>query len=164
MEGFNSQQGASNRDVEVDKVEVVAADAATVEDVVDAYRLHMHQEVYPSTSPRWKDPNKVIYQALTAVELPLGLRVDRPPAEPDAKTQGTQTATKYSTTGMCVIHIGLTLRTATIQLRVGRGRWTTRKASHGTMHRHTLTQDMRQSQRECIRTFYQQTFDGGGQR
>jgi hypothetical protein len=60
MEGFNSQQGASNRDVEVNKEEVVAAEAVTVEDVVDTYRLYMSQEACPGTSPRWEDPKKVI--------------------------------------------------------------------------------------------------------
>ena len=40
MEGFNSQQGTSNRDVEVNKEEVVAAKAVVVENAVYAYILH----------------------------------------------------------------------------------------------------------------------------
>ena len=54
------------------------------------------------------------------------------------------------------------MRTATILLCAGSGRWTTRRVSLATMHRHTSMQDMLQSLRECIKTFYPQTFDGGG--
>ncbi len=60
MEGFNSQQGASDRDVKVDKgeviaaeaaaVEVIAAEAASVEDMVDTYIIRMCHEAFPSTS------------------------------------------------------------------------------------------------------------------
>ena len=164
MEGFNSQQGASDRDIEVIKGEVVAAEAAIVEALADAYRIRTRQEAFHSTSPRWEDPNKVMCQVLTIVALSLVSRGDRQPAEVAAKTQRTQTATKYSTTGMCVIPTGLTSRMATTQLHAGTGRWTPRRVSLTKMHRHTSTQDMLQSRRECIGTFYQQTFDGGGQR
>ncbi len=71
MEGFNSQQGASDRDIEVIKGEVVAAEAATVEALANAYRIRMRQEAFHSTSPRWEDPNKVMCQVLTIVALSL---------------------------------------------------------------------------------------------
>jgi hypothetical protein len=37
----------------------------------------------------------------------------------------------------------------------GTGRWFTRRVSLAVMYRHTSMQDMLQSQREYIRTFYQ---------
>ena len=138
MEGFNSQQGTSNRDVEVNKEEVVAAKAVMVENAVYAYILHTRQEAFPNMSPRWEAHNKVICQALTAVALPLGLQVDRPPADLDTNTQCIQTTTKYSTTGTCVIPAVLMSRMVTIWQCAGKGRWTTRRAPHAIMHRHTL--------------------------
>ena len=50
-------------------------------------------------------------------------RGDRQPAKVAAKTQHTQTNTKYSTTGTYVIPMDLTLRTATIQPHAETGRW-----------------------------------------
>jgi hypothetical protein len=127
MDGFNSQQGASDRDVEVDKWKVIAVEEDTVEAVADAYRIRTRQEAFSSTSPRWEDHNKVMCQVLTMVALSLVSCGDRQPAEAAAKTQHTQTAKKYLTAGMCVIPKNLTSRTATIKLRAGKGRWTTRR-------------------------------------
>ena len=72
-------------DVEVGKGEVVAAEAAAVEGVVDAYRICMCQEAFPNTSPKWENPNKVICRVLTMVALPLVSRGDRQPAEAATK-------------------------------------------------------------------------------
>ena len=132
--------------MEGDKGEVVAKEAAAVEEVAAAYkvRTRTHQEAFPNMSPRWEDPNKIICRVLTIVALPQASRGDRQPAEADIKTQHTQTVTKYSTTGMCVILMDSTVRTATIQLHVRSGRWTTRRVSRATMHRHTSMQDMLQ--------------------
>ena len=87
MEGFNNQQGPSNRDMEGDKGEVVATKAAAAEGVVDTYKMHMHtyQEVFPNTSPRWKDPTKSICRVLPMVALPRVSWGDKQPAEADAK-------------------------------------------------------------------------------
>ena len=121
---------------------VVVPEGAAVEAVVDAYKIRMQQKAFPSTPPRWEDPNKVMCQVLTMVALPLVSRGDMQLAEVATKIQRTQTATKYSTTGTCVIPTDLTSRTATIQLRAGTGRWTTRRVSLAKMHRHTSMQNM----------------------
>ena len=52
MEGFNNQRGASDMEVEVNKGEVVATEAAAVEGVADAYRIRTCQEAFLNTSPR----------------------------------------------------------------------------------------------------------------
>ena len=78
MEGFNNQQGASNRDVEGGKGDVVATKAAAVEGVADAYKMRTrtHQETFPNTSPRWEDPSKIICRVLTMVALSRLLQGD----------------------------------------------------------------------------------------
>ena len=104
-------------DVEGNRAEVVANEgAAVVEDVANAYtmRTRMHQEAFPNTSPRCEDPNKITCLVLTIVALPRVLRGDRQRAKADVKTQRTQTVTKYSTNGTCVILTDSTSRTSTI--------------------------------------------------
>ena len=158
MEGFNKHQGASNRDMEGNKGEVIATEAAVVEGVGDAHKMRTrkHQEAFPNTSPRWEDPSKIICPVSTTVALSRLSRRDRQPAEAAAKTQHTQTDTKYSTTGTYVIPMDLMSRTATIQPHVETGRWiTARRGSHAKTHKHTLMQDMLRQLGECIETFYQ---------
>jgi hypothetical protein len=164
MKGFNNQQGAFDRDVESGKREVVATEAATMESMVDAYRIRAHQEAFSNTSPRWRTPTKLYARFLTMVALHLVLWGHKQPAEAAVKTRHTQTNTKYSTTGTCVILMDLRLRMATIQLHAGSEKWTTRRVSHATMHRHTSMQDMLPSLGECIETFYPRTFDDVGRR
>jgi hypothetical protein len=141
-------------------------EAAMVEDVADVYKMrtHTHQEAFPNTSPRWEDPSKIKCRVSAMAALSQLSQGDRQPAEVATKTQRTQTNTKYSTTGTCVIPMDLTLRTATIQLRTGTGTWITRRVSFAKMHKHTSMQAMLQPLRECIETFYPRTFDGVGQR
>ena len=102
MEGFNNQQGAANRDVEGVKGEGVAMAAAEAEGKADAHTMctRTHPEAFPNRSPRWEDPSKIICPVSTMVALSPLLQEDRQPAEAAAKTQRTQTDTKYSTTGM----------------------------------------------------------------
>ena len=114
MEGFNNQQGASDRDVEGGKGEVVATEAAAVEGVADAYKIRTRQKAFPNLPPRCEDPNKITCLVLTIVALPRVLRGDRQRAKADVKTLRTQTVTKYSTNGTCVILTETTSRTSTI--------------------------------------------------
>ena len=102
MEGSNIQQWASNRGVEGIKGEGVATAAAEVEGEADVHtmRTRTHPEAFPNTPPRWEDPSKIICPVSTMVALSPLLQEDRQPAEAAAKTQRTQTDTKYSTTGM----------------------------------------------------------------
>ena len=164
MEGFNNQQGASNRDVEGIKGEGVTTAAAEVDGEADAHtiRTNTHSEAFPNMSPRWENPRKIIYPVSTTVALSWLSQGDRQPAEAATKTQHTQTDTKYSTTGTYVIPMDLMSRTATIQPHAETGRWITRIGSHATTHKHTLMQDMLRQLGDCIETFYQQTFDGVG--
>ncbi len=164
MEGFNNIQGASNRDMEGVKGEGVAMAAAKVEGEADAPTIHTHThpQAFPNMSPRWEDPSKIICPVSTTVALSRLSRGDRQPAEAAAKTQGTLTDTKYLTTGTSVIPTVLMSRTDTIQPHAETGRWITRRGSHATTHRHTSMGDTRRQLRECIGTFYQQTFDGVG--
>ena len=164
MEGFNHIQGASNRGVEGVKGEGVATAAAEAEGEADAPTIHTrtHPEAFPNMSPRWEDPSKIICPVSTTVALSRLSRGDRQPAEAAAKTQRTQTDTKYLTTGTSVIPMVLRLRTDTIQPHAETGRWITRRGSHATTHRHTSMQDTRRQLGECIGTFYQRTFDGVG--
>ena len=89
MEGFNNQQGASDRDVEGGKGEVVATEAAAVEGVADVYKIRTRQKAFPNLPPRCEDPNKSIFLVLTMVALPLVLRGDKQPAEAAVKTRHT---------------------------------------------------------------------------
>ena len=138
--------------------------AAETEGEADAHtmRTRTHPEALPNTSPRWEDPSKIICRVSTMVSLSRLLQGDRQPAEVATKTQHTQTDTKYSTTGTYVIHVNLTSKTAIIQSHAETGRWITKRGSHAKMHKHTLMQDMLRPLGECIETFYQRTFDGGG--
>jgi hypothetical protein len=154
MEGFNNQQGASNRDVEGVKGEGVTMAAAEAEGEGDAHtmRTRTHPEAFPNTSPRWEDPSKFSYPVSTTVALSRLSQGDRQPAEAAAKTQRTQTDSKYSTTGMYVIPTYLMLRMATIEPHAETGRWITRRGSHTKTHKHTLMQDMLQQLGEYIET------------
>ena len=91
MEGFNNQQGASNRDVEGLKGEVVTTVAAKVDSEVDTHtiRTPTHPEAFPNMSPRWEDSSKIIYPVSTTVALSRLLQGNRQPAEAAAKTRGT---------------------------------------------------------------------------
>ena len=114
------------------KGEGIATAAAEAEGEADAHTVCMrtNPEAFPNTSPRWEDPSKIICWVSTMVALYQLLQEDRQPAEVAAKTQRTQTNTKYSTTGMYVIHIDLTSRTVTIQPHAEAGRWITRRGLH----------------------------------
>ena len=138
--------------------EGAATAVAKVEGKVDAHTMHRrtHPEAFPNTSPRWEDPSKIICPVSTMVALSRLSWGDRQPTEVAAKTQCTQTDTKYSTTGTYVIPMDLMSRTATIQPHVETGRWiTARRGSHAKTHKHTLMQDMLRQLGECIETFYQ---------
>ena len=175
MEGFNIKQGASNRDVASVKGEGVATAAAEAEGEADAPTIHTrkhqdaptihtrkHQEAFPNMSPRSEYPNKIMCPVSTTVATSRRSRGDRQPAEAAAKTQRTQTHTNGLTTGTYVIPTVLISRMDTLQPHVVPGRWITRRGSHATTHRLTLTQDTRRQLRECIGTFYQLIFDGVG--
>ena len=145
MEGFNNIQGASNRGVEGVKGEGIATAAAEAEAEVDAPTIHTRTqpEAFPNMSPRWEDPRKIIYPVSTMVGLSRLSQGDRQLAEASAKTQRTQTDTKYLTAGTSVIPTVLMSRTATIQLHAETGKWITRRGLHVTTHRHTWMQDTR---------------------
>ena len=106
MEGFNNQQGASNRDVEGIKGEGVTTAAAEVDGEADAHtiRTNTHSEAFPNMSPRWEDPSKIIYPVSTTVALSWLSRGDSQPAEAATKTHRTQTDTNYNNWNVCYSH------------------------------------------------------------
>ncbi len=64
MEGFNNQQGASNRDVEGIKGEGIAMAAAEAEGEADAHTMHMctHLEAFPNMFPDGRTSAKLYAQ------------------------------------------------------------------------------------------------------
>jgi hypothetical protein len=162
---FNSSRGGSSRDA----ADAVAAGVAKAEakegDVEGRDAPHTIQALFLNNlSPNLEGHSRYSGLGQIQVELPLCLPVDMPQPEEDDVTQNTPTKINSTTTGTCVTHMGLMLRTGTHQQHVNIGRWTTRRASHAKMRRGTLTRDMLLAQRECIKMCCRQTSDGVGRR
>jgi hypothetical protein len=162
--GISSSQGGSSRDVADAASAVVAGAEAKEVGAEDAYAPHMLQAVFHNLSPSLEGHSKDLCQWQIQVELPLRLPVDMPLPEEDNTAQSTPTKINSTTTGTCVTLMALMSRMVTRQQCVNGGRWTTRRASHVTTRRATLTRDMLLAREECIKMCCQQTSDSVGQR